>query len=108
MPGVAATGTAAMSTLTSTVIPISTGTSTARVTGRIWKHVGKAAAEAPGSMTPATGGASRIEIKGRRNASTAAAMREPRRHVRLFVAGRRAGGKSWGVVARATGVVWAI
>jgi hypothetical protein len=86
-----------MSTSMSTVIPISTGISTAKITGQIWKHVGKAG-EAPGSMTPVTAGASRIEIKGRRSASTEAAMREPRRHERLSVAGRRVGDKSWGVV----------
>jgi hypothetical protein len=49
-------------------------------------------------MTLVTAGASRIEIKGRRSASTEAAMREPRRHGRLFVAERRVVGKSWGVV----------
>jgi hypothetical protein len=68
-------------------------------------------------MTPVTGRASRIVIKGRRSASTAAAMRKPRRHEKRFVVGRRVVGKSWGVVERtgsarevvwATGVVWEI
>ena len=72
---------------------------TARITGRIWKHGGKVG-EAPGSMTRVTGGASRIEIKGRRSGSTGAAMHEPRRHGRLSVAGRRVVGKSWHVVER--------
>jgi hypothetical protein len=51
-------------------------------------------------MTPVTGGVSRIEIKGRHSASTEAAMREPRRHGRLSVAGQRVGGKIWHVVER--------
>src|SRR5262245_38849363 len=94
-----------MSTSMSTAIPISTGTSTAKITGRIWKHVGKGD-KVRGNMTLVTAGASRIEIKGRRSASTEAAMREPRRHGRLSVAGRRVGDKSWGVVVWATAVVW--
>ena len=79
-------------------------------TGRIWKHGGKEG-KGRGNMTPVTGRGSRIEIKGRRSASTGAAMREPRRHGRRFVAGRRVVGKSSVVVERtgsAKGVVWAI
>jgi hypothetical protein len=76
-----------------------------RITGRIWKHVGKEG-KGRGNMTRVTGRASRIEIKGRRSASTEAAMREPRRHGRLSVAGRRVVGKSWGVVAWEIGVAW--
>ena len=97
MPGVDATGAVVMLTLMSTAIPISIGTSIARVIERIWKRVGKGD-KVRGNMTPVTVGASRIEIKGRRSASIEAAMREPRRHVRLFVAERRVVGKSWGVV----------
>ena len=59
-----------------------------------------------GNMTPVIGGASRIEIKGRRSGLTEAAMDKARRHGRLSVAGRRVDGKSWGVVAWETGVVW--
>src|SRR5262245_51078858 len=103
MPGVDAIGTAVMSTSTSTAIPISTRTSTARITGRIWKRVGKEG-KVRGNMTRVTGRASRIEIKGRRSGLTEAAMRELRRHGRLSVAGRRVVGKSWGVVAWETGV----
>ena len=82
-PGGDATGAAGMSTSMSIAIPILTGTSTARITGRIWKRVGKGG-KGRGNMTPVTGRASRIEIKGRRSASTEAAMREPRRHGRRF------------------------
>ena len=99
-----ATGTAGMSTLTLTAIPILTGTSTASSTGRIWKRVGKVG-EAPGSMTPVTGGASCIEIKGPHSGSTEAPMRKPLRHGRRFAAGRRVVGKSWGVVAWETAAV---
>ena len=63
-----------------------------------------------GSMTPVTARASRIAIKGRRSASTEAAIGKPRRHEKRFVAGRRVVGKSWGVVERtgsARQVVWA-
>src|SRR5215467_10709306 len=107
-PEVDATGTAVMSTSTSTAIPILTGTSTARITGRIWKHVGKEG-KGRGNMTRVTGGASHIEIKGWRSGSTGAVMRELRRHGRLFAAGLRVVGKSWHVVERtgsAKEVVW--
>jgi hypothetical protein len=92
----------------STAILILTGTSTARITGRIWKHGGKEG-KGGGNTTPVTGRACRIEIRGRRSGSTGAAMREPRRHGRLFVAGRRVVGKSWPEVERtasAKEVVW--
>jgi hypothetical protein len=89
-----------MSTLMSTAIPILTGTSTASSIGQIWKHGGKEG-KVRGNMTPVTGRVSRIEIKGRRSASTEAVIRELRRHGRLFGAGRSVVGKSWGVVERA-------
>ena len=105
-----ATGAAGMSTSMSIATPILTATSTARVIGRIWKRAGRGG-KAPGSMTPVTGRASPIEIKGRRSASTEAAMREPRHHGSRFVGEPRVGGKSWHVVERTgsvKGVVWAV
>lgn len=70
-----------------------------RITGRIWKLVGKEG-KVRGSMTRVTAGASHIEIRERRSVSTEVAMREPRLHGRLTVAERRVVGKSWGVVER--------
>jgi hypothetical protein len=86
----------------STATPILTRISIARITERIWKHVGKGG-KGVGNMTPVTGRASHIEIKGQRSASTEAAMRAPRHHGRLFVAERRVGGKISHGVASVTG-----
>jgi hypothetical protein len=100
-----------MSMSMSTATPILTRISIARITERIWKHVGKGG-KGVGNMTPVTGRASHIEIKGQRSASTEAAMRAPRHHGRLFVAERRVGGKISHGVASVTGaaseveVVW--
>jgi hypothetical protein len=47
-----------------------------------------------GSMTPVTGGASHIAIKGQRSGLTVAPMRKLRPRGRRFVVGRRRGGKS--------------
>jgi hypothetical protein len=50
--------------------------------------------KARGNMTPRTGGASRIAIKGPRSGSIEAPMRKPLRPGKRFAAGRRVVGKS--------------